>query len=139
MAYEGWLVKIGDYKIPEDKFIKADSYSAYVNMQDIDDWTDADGCLHRFPADLKALKVEFETPAMLTEAMLEELLVNIRRNYVDEAGREVVVEAYAPEYNDYIMQRCYMADIKPAIYRIFDNVIKYNPIRFSFIGGLADE
>lgn len=139
MAYKGYLLKIGDYIVPDDKFIKANSYSPYVNMQDVDDWTDADGHLHRYPVDLKALKVEFETPAMLTNTKLEGFLANIRRNYVDEVGREVMVEAFIPEYNDYITQRCYLADIKPAIYGIFDNVIKYNPIRFSFIGGLADE
>lgn len=39
MAYSGWLIKIGDpetgYIIPSNKYIKAESYSVYVNMQDL--------------------------------------------------------------------------------------------------------
>ena len=46
MAYSGFLLKIGNYTFPQ-KYIKAESYSAYVNMQDLDPWTDANGYLHR--------------------------------------------------------------------------------------------
>ena len=42
MSYSGYLIKIGDYKIPH-KYIKADSYQAYVNMQDLETWTDTNG------------------------------------------------------------------------------------------------
>lgn len=66
MAYEGYLLKFGSYIIPAGKYMKAESYMPYVNMQDLDPWTDADGYLHRNAIGLKALKVEFETPSMLT-------------------------------------------------------------------------
>ena len=39
-------------------------------MQDVDDYTDANGYLHRNAVELKALKVEFETRAMLTNQNL---------------------------------------------------------------------
>lgn len=139
MAYKGYLIKVGDYKIPANKFIKADSYSPYVNMQDLDPWTDANGYLHRNAVDLKALKVEFETPAMLTNYDLEEFLSNIRRNYTNSTARECMVEAYIPEYNDYVTQKCYLADFTPQIYSSYGDVLRYNPIRFAFIGGLADD
>lgn len=139
MAYQGYLIKVGNYKIPANKFIKADSYSPYVNMQDLDPWTDANGYLHRNAVDLKALKVEFETPAMLTNYDLEEFLSNIRRNYTSSTARECMVEAYIPEYNDYVTQKCYLADFTPQIYSSYGDVLRYNPIRFAFIGGLADD
>ena len=139
MAYKGYLIKVGDYKIPANKFIKADSYSPYVNMQDLDPWTDANGYLHRNAVDLKALKVEFETPAMLTNYDLEEFLSNIRRNYTNSTARECMVEAYIPEYNDYVTQKCYLSDFTPQIYSSYGGVLRYNPIRFAFIGGLADD
>lgn len=41
MAYSGWLVKVGDFTIDSKKYIKAESYSEYVNMQDVAPWTDA--------------------------------------------------------------------------------------------------
>ena len=139
MAYKGYLIKVGDYKIPANKFIKADSYSPYVNMQDLDPWTDANGYLHRNAVDLKAMKVEFETPAMLTNYDLEEFLSNIRRNYTNSTARECMVEAYIPEYNDYVTQKCYLTDFTPQIYSSYGGVLRYNPIRFAFIGGLADD
>jgi hypothetical protein len=99
MAYAGYLIRVGNYTIPQDKYIKAESYSAYVNMQDYEDWTDANGYLHRTPVDLKALKVEFETPAMLTNTEVSELFRKIRENYKDsgEKGRMCEVTAYIPE------------------------------------------
>ena len=45
MAYAGYLLKIGSYIIPK-KFFKPQSYSPYVNMQDVEDYTDANGYLH---------------------------------------------------------------------------------------------
>lgn len=139
MAYEGYLIKVGNYIIPANKFIKAESYSAYVNMQDLEPWTDANGYLHRTPVELKALKVEFETPAMLTNTEFSELMANIRNNYTNAIGRECVVTAYIPEYDYYVTQNAYMPDPTPSIYLATPTVIKYNPIRLAFIGGVADD
>lgn len=139
MAYNGWLLKIGDYIIPANKFIKAQSYSAYVNMQDVDDWTDADGYLHRNAVELKALKAEFETPAMMTDIKLTELLSNIDKNIIDKNQNSCYITAYIPRYNTYYMQYGYMADIQPQIYSTSNGVIKYNSIKFSFIGGVAND
>lgn len=139
MAYNGYLLKLGDYIVPAKKFIKADTYKPYVNMQDIDDWTDANGYLHRNAVELKAIKVEFETPAMLTNVTFEEFMSNIRRNYTNEIARELMVEAYIPEMDSYVKQRCYMADIQPQIYGTYGGVVRYNSVRFAFIGGLADD
>lgn len=137
MAYQGYLIKIGGYIFPH-KYIKADSYSAYVNMQDVEPWTDGNGYLHRNPVDLKAFKVEFETPAMLTNKEFTQIMANISSNYTSSSGRIASITAYIPEYDDYVTQLAYLADFTPQIYGIWDGVIKYNPIRFAFIGGLAD-
>lgn len=139
MSFNGYLLKIGDYRLETDRFVKADSYKPYINMQDIDDWTDGNGELHRNALELKALKVEFDTPAMLTNTTFGEFMSNIRRNYVNATAREVMLEAYVPELDDYVTQRCYMADIQPQIYRQNDNVLEYDEIHFSFVGGLADD
>lgn len=139
MAYEGYLIKVGDYIIPANKFIKAESYSAYVNMQDLEPWTDANGYIHRTAVELKALKVEFETPAMLTNVDVNELMTNIRNNYINSTGRECIVTAYIPEYDSYETQRAYLADFTPSIYQVSPTVIKYNPFRLAFVGGVADD
>lgn len=136
MAYSGWLIKIGDYIIPANKFIKAESYSAYANMQDLDPWTDANGYVHRTAVELKAMKIEFETPAMLTNKDFSELMANIRANYTVPRARQFLLTAYIPEYDEYMTQTAYMVDFQPQIYSNANGVIKYNPCRLAFVGGV---
>lgn len=136
--YSGWLVKIGDYIIPTNKFIKADSYKASAFMQDVDAWTDANGFIHRNAVQLKALKVEFETPAMMTDEQFAEFMYNIDQNIIDKIGNECYITAFIPRYNQYFTQRGYIADIEPQIYGNYDGVIRYDPVRFAFIGGVFD-
>lgn len=138
MAYSGWLVKVGDFTIDTKKYIKAESYSAYVNMQDLDPWTDANGYIHRNAVELKAAKVEFETPAMLTNKSLSELMRNIQANYIVPKARQFMLTAYIPEYDDYVTQTAYLADFTPQIYGNYGGIIRYNPIRLAFIGGVYD-
>lgn len=136
MAYSGWLVKVGDYIIDAKKYIKADSYSAYVNMQDLEPWTDANGFLHREAVELKVAKIEFETPAMLTNITFSELMRNIQANYTVPKARQFLLTAYIPECDEYVTQTAYLADFQPTIYSNANGVIKYNSIKFSLIGGV---
>ena len=62
--------------------MKAESYKAYVNMQDVDDYTDANGYLHRNAVELKVAKIEFETPEMLSDTEFRELMSNIQKGYL---------------------------------------------------------
>lgn len=155
MAYDGWLIRInktatseGAYKIPL-KYIKAESYSPYVNMQDVDAYTDANGYLHRDAVSLKVVKVEFETPAMLTNKTFSILMNNIKSRYSIAKARQLCIQAYIPEYNDYSeWQTGYLADFQPQIYHATtgtkkqngdwkeEPVIQYNSIRLAFIGGV---
>lgn len=137
MAYNGYLLKIGNYIFPHE-YIKADTYVPYLNMQDLDPWTDANGYLHRTAVELKAFKIEFETIPMLTDTQLTGIMRGFLNNYVSEVARTFDVTAYIPETDTYITQRAYLADFQPQIYGIFDNVIKYEPIRFAIIGGVAE-
>lgn len=135
--YSGWLLKIGDYTLPKN-LIKADSYKAYVNMQDVDPWTDANGYLHRTAVELKVAKIEWESVPMLTNKTLTELLQNIQRNYIIQKERRVMFTAYIPEYDDYVTQIGYLADFQPNMYLADDNTIKYDSVKFSIIGGVYD-
>lgn len=157
--YDGWLVKIGEYIIPSNRFIRADSYKAQAIMQDVDPWTDANGYIHRQAVKLKALKVEFETPAMLTDDEVAEFLYNISQNMITngqpkinsdggfyhEGGNDCYITAFSQRYNKYFTQRGYLADIEPQIYGNYEHInggssqiLRYNPIRFAFVGGVYD-
>lgn len=133
MAYQGYLIKVGKYKIPH-KFIKADTYSPYRNVQDLDSYRDGNGVLHRNALEHVPCKVEFETPALLTNIQFKELMSNIQANYTNAIERKASVTLYIPETDSYETQEMYMPDITPKIYGIFNGVIKYNPIRLAFIG-----
>lgn len=135
MAYRGYLLKIGDYKFPL-KYIKADTYKAYINMQDLNPWTDAKGFLHRNAVDLKATKAEFETRAMLTNEIFSGIMANIYKNFTVPKAKQCNITMYIPEIDDYITQTGYMADITPQIYYAGKDIIKYDPISFAFIGGV---
>ena len=138
MSYSGYLIKIGDYKIPH-KYIKADSYQAYVNMQDLEPWTDSNGYVHREKTvDLKALKVEFETKPLLTNKEFDEgLIANIRKQFVKEVGKECYITAYIPELSSYVTQYGYMADFTLQLYRVRGNTIWYDSTRLAFVGGVS--
>lgn len=136
MSYQNYLIKIGNYVLPS-KYIKAQSYSAYANMQDVDPWTDADGYVHRNAVELKAIKIEFDTTPLLTGSELNQILTAISENYISPKERTVNLTAYIPEYDDYITQKAYVADFTPVVYGIFNGVIKYESIHFSIIGGVA--
>lgn len=133
MAYSGFLVKVGDYAIPE-KIIRPESYSAGTNTQDLDSYRDANGVLHREVLEHVPLKVEFETVAMLTNKTYAEFMANIRKNFTDARKKEFIGTVYVFELDDYITQNMYMPDVKPTLYNIRDNVLKYNPVRIAFIG-----
>ena len=135
MAYSGWLLKIGDYTVP-NSIMKAESYSPYVNMQDLDPWTDTNGFAHRNAVNLKALKVEFETKAALTDKEFEAFITNIKNQFIKKDGRECYITASIPEQCGYVTQYGYMADFQPTIYSTSDGVVRYNPIRLAFIGGV---
>lgn len=140
--YSGWLIKIGTdegkaYTIPTS-IIKADTYKASAKMQDIDDYTDANGFLHREAVELKALKVEFELLPLITDEELSEFLAHIDENLTIEKANQCVITAYVPRYNQYFTQTGYLADIDPQMYYADDEKIQYDPIRFAFIGGVYD-
>lgn len=65
MAYSGYLIKVGNYTIPLS-IIRAETYSPYKSVTDLDSYVDANGYLHRNALEHIANKVEFETVPQLT-------------------------------------------------------------------------
>ena len=135
MSFNGYLIKVGDYIIPF-KYIKFDSYSVFMSITDLDSYRDANGKLHRTALQHRPNKVEFETPAMLTNDDFAVLMKNIQDNYTNEQEKKAEVTAYIPEIDDYVTQEMYMPDVKVSIYRYNkeNGKLQYNAIRLAFIG-----
>lgn len=133
MGYQGYLVKVGEYKIPY-KFINSETYVGQRAVLDLDSYRDADGGLHREALSHVPCKAEFETPPNLTSSEFAELMDNIRSYYIDELERKAVVSVFIPEINDYITQKMYIPDIVPTIDSELNGELIYKPIRLGFVG-----
>lgn len=135
MAFQGYLVKVGDYTIPY-KYIKFNSYKVFMSITDLDSYRDGYGILQRNALEHRPNKCEFETPAMLTNDEFATLMGNIQANYTKASERKASVTLYIPEIDDYVTQDMYMPDIQPSIYRYNKelNKLQYNSIRLAFIG-----
>lgn len=132
MAYSGYLVKIGTYTFPLS-LIKADSYSAYKSVTDLDSYVDVSGELHRNALSHFGYKVEFETVPMMTNSEFTSLITTIYGQFTNSVERKFTGTVYIPETDSYVETSFYMADIKPSMYFADNNKIQYNSIRFAFI------
>lgn len=133
MAYAGYLIKIGNWKFPMSK-MRAESYEVTLSGQDLDSYRDANGLLHRNALKNVLPKVEFETPAMLTNKQLSSIMDHLQDNYIGKKReKKCNCTMYIPELDTYITHPCYVPDITPQIYQADDKQILYNPIRFAFI------
>lgn len=133
MAYQGYLLKIGDYEIPHS-VIRAETYQAYRNGQDLDSFRDADGKLNRTALEHFVIKVEFETVPLLTDKQFGDFMAGISSNYTNVTEKKAMATAFIPELNDYMTQEVYVPDIKPTIYYAGKDKVQYNQIRLAFIG-----
>ena len=133
MAYSGYLIKVGDFEITGEKYIKYSSYSVARKVQDLDSYRDANGVLHRNALQHTPIVVAFETRA-LNNTELATFLGTIQDNYLNALERSVLATVYVPEIDDYVSQQMYLAEPEPKIRQIKDNVIIYEPLTLSFIG-----
>lgn len=133
MAYNGYLIKVGGFTIPLS-IIRAETYSPYKSVTDLDSYVDANGVLHRNALEHVAYKIEFETIPLLTDTQFGDLMSNLYAQMSNQLERKASVTAFIPEINDYITQDMYMPDIKPVLYYADGEKIQYNQIRLAFIG-----
>lgn len=134
MAYSGYLVKIGTYTVPF-KYIKAESYSCVWSVVDFDSYRDADGMLHRDAVSpRRIMKVEWETPD-ISDSDFETLMSSIRAQFTSARAKSCTVTAFMPEENAYKTDTCYLtSDVNFSIRHADANGMRYNPVRFAFIG-----
>ena len=133
MAYLGYLIKVGTYTIPLS-IIRAETYTVFKSVTDLDSYADANGILHRNALEHIANKVEFETIPLLTNAQFTDLMSNLYSQMTSTLERKASVTCYIPETDSYVTQDMYMPDIKPTLYYADATKIQYNQVRLAFIG-----
>lgn len=135
MAYLGSLIIIRgstDYNFPL-KYIKPSTYICANHGQDLDSYRDANGVLQRQALEHNCVKVEFETPPMLTNSDFSMIMRNISSRFTNVPERKLTAEIYVPEIDGYKTCQMYVPDIEPSMYMIKGKTIYYDPIRFAFI------
>lgn len=138
MAYQGYLIKIGNDKI-EEKYVKFDSYNVLLSTNDVDSYRDANGKLHRNALAHRVAKVEFNTP-YINSREFNRLMSMISSHYAGgDAQYEkklTNVSVYIPETDSYINGvEMYVPDITVQIYKKnTDGTFLYDPVRIAFIG-----
>ena len=73
------------------------------------------------------------------EKQFDDFWKNIEKNYTKAKERGGYITAYVPEKRGYVTQYGYIADIQPTFYSVANGKIKYDAIKFSFIGGVYDK
>ena len=133
MAYAGYLIKVGTYTIPLS-IMRAETYTVFMSITDLDSYVDANGYLHRNALDHIANKVEFETIPLMDNTQFSSLMANLYAQMTETKERKASVTCYIPEIDDYVTQDMYMPDIKSTLYYADDSKIQYNQVRLAFIG-----
>lgn len=134
MAYNGFLLKIGQSVIPLS-FIFKESYNVTPNRrQDIDPFRDANGLLNRTVVPHMVTTINFNTKPMWNDEM-ERLTRLIRENYLDEKQKKVSLTYFCPDINDYKTGEFYIPDLEFTILRIDNNANKilYGSMTIEFI------
>lgn len=132
MAYSGYLVKIGNYTLP-NSVIKADTFKSVKAITDLNPYRNANGELIRNALPHIPYKLEMNLIPMRDDQM-KVILHNIQSNYTIALERKALVTFYDSESDSYISQYMYMPDIDFQIYGIFDNSILYRETTIKFIG-----
>ena len=134
MAYNGYLVRIGNYTFPNNVIVMK-TYKASYKVQDLDPYRDANGVLHRNALAHVPPTCEFQIKPGLTNAKFDVIMNNIRSNFSNLLERKANVSVFVPELGDYVTTEMYMPDLDIQIIRQESpTVVIYDAITLKFIG-----
>lgn len=136
MAYAGYLIKLQTgstwVEFPLSA-IKVESYKVTPHQRmESEAARSVTGVLHRTTCAHTASKIEFETPSM-TNVKWAELHSLLSNAYTSTLRRDITIEYYSPDDDDYHGANCYMPDIAFTILRADASTVLYDSIRLAFI------
>ena len=136
MAYQGYLMQIGNFTITGSKYIQFATYEVTKKVQDLDPYRDTAGFLHRNSLAHVPITVSFDLMPGLTNTEMNAFLGGIQANYINELERKVSATVYVPETDSYETQDMYL--VEPALkIRNIDNrtnTINYEALTIKFVG-----
>lgn len=138
-GFSGWLIKAVTNGTPVEiplKYIRAETYTVTPDQRM--EWSaerDVTGVLHRETVANLPPKIEFNTPLM-PNSDINTLNGIIKAALTDYLQRNITIQFYDPERDQYWEWDCYMPDVKYTI-RMADvpnSTIHYEQLRYAFIG-----
>lgn len=134
MAFEGYLIKIGEQDKMFNNYIVFGTYKVSKKIIDIDSYRDANGVLHRQALDHISYTVEFELREMREEDH-DTVMYSIESNFSIPAERKLSVTFWLPEEHKYVTADCYMPDPDITLKGIYKNdELLYDATTIKFIG-----
>ena len=138
-SFDGWLIRVkqgGSYVEIPPRFMRAETYSVTPDQRM--EWSaerDISGVLHRETVPNTPPKIEFKTPLM-TNTDINALNTIIQTGFTDVLQRNVTIQFYDPELDEYWEWDCYMPDVKYQIRNIdtVNKIVNYEETRYAFIG-----
>jgi hypothetical protein len=138
-GFAGWLIKCVTNGTPVEiplKYMRAETYTVTPDQRM--EWSaerDVTGVLHRETVQNLPPKIEFNTPLM-TNSDINALNSIIKAAFTNYLQRNITIQFYDPERDEYWEWDCYMPDVKYQIRNvdIENKVINYEELRFAFIG-----
>lgn len=138
-GFAGWLIKCVTNGTPVEiplKYMRAETYTVTPDQRM--EWSaerDVTGVLHRETVQNLPPKIEFNTPLM-TNSDITALNSIIKAAFTNYLQRNITIQFYDPERNQYWEWDCYMPDVKYHIRNAdtVNNIINYEELRYAFIG-----
>lgn len=126
------LIKIGERTIPL-KYISVKGYKAYPKRRlDVTAEKNSNGETIREMAKARPSTVSLELLPM-SQTDLNVVMGIIHGGYMDEAQAKVQIEFFAPEYDRYYIETCYVPDFETPLDYIEGNEPYYDTITIEFI------
>jgi hypothetical protein len=138
-GFAGWLIKCVTNGTPVEiplKYMRAETYTVTPDQRM--EWSaerDVTGVLHRETVQNLPPKIEFNTPLM-TNSDINALNSIIKAAFTNYLQRNITIQFYDPERDQYWEWDCYMPDVKYHIRNAdtVNNIINYEELRYAFIG-----
>lgn len=138
-GFAGWLIKCVTNGTPVEiplKYMRAETYTVTPDQRM--EWSaerDVTGVLHRETVQNLPPKIEFNTPLM-TNADINALNSIIKAAFTSYLQRNITIQFYDPERDQYWEWDCYMPDVHYQIRNAdtTNHVINYEELRYAFIG-----
>ena len=133
MAFDGYLLKVGDYTFPAE-YIQKKGYQVKKIVNEANSYKNANGVRKRDVYSHYALNVSVTTLPGLTNTEVSTIMTGIKNNYIESNDRKVNIEAYLPEEDSYIEQEARVLDIDFPVREMTDSKIVYEALNFVFEG-----